>query len=108
MMTSGPQLRRLYLPGLDVLKLELSRFELLMATHYPQLHQHLLEAGLPALLYAAQWFMTLFSCPFPLHVAARVLDILLQVGSADAALVALMHPEEVNGIHAGVCIYTHC
>lgn len=78
-MTSGPNLRRLYLPGLEHLKMELSRFELLLATHYPQLHQHLLDAGLPALLYAAQWYMTTYSCPFPLHVAARVLDILLQV-----------------------------
>eukprot|EP00878_Enallax_costatus_P004779 GHUV01005030.1.p1 GENE.GHUV01005030.1~~GHUV01005030.1.p1 ORF type:complete len:910 (+),score=344.00 GHUV01005030.1:211-2940(+) len=84
-MTSGPNLRRYYLPGLEPLKMELSRFELLLATHYPQLHQHLLDAGLPALLYAAQWFMTTFSCPFPLHVAARVLDILLQSDS-DAIL----------------------
>jgi hypothetical protein len=61
--------------------LELSRFELLLATHQPQLHQHLLEAGLPALLYAAQWLMTTYSCPFPVHVAARVLDVLLQSGS---------------------------
>ena len=81
MNTAGPNLRRLYLPGLDPLKLELSRFELLLATHQPQLHQHLLEAGLPALLYAAQWLMTTYSCPFPVHVAARVLDVLLQSGS---------------------------
>jgi len=83
--SSGPTLRRLYLPGLDPLKLELSRFELLLATHQPQLHQHLLEAGLPALLYAAQWLMTTYSCPFPVHVAARVLDVLLQSDS-DAIL----------------------
>eukprot|EP00775_Hariotina_reticulata_P010660 gene10660-10819_t len=84
-MNSGPNLRRLYLPGLDPLKLELSRFELVLATHQPQLHQHLLEAGLPALLYAAQWLMTTYSCPFPVHVAARVLDVLLQSDS-DAIL----------------------
>jgi hypothetical protein len=62
------------------LQLELSRFELLLSTHAPQLHQHLLDAGLPALLYAAQWLMTCYACPFPIHVAARVLDVLLQVG----------------------------
>lgn len=78
MMLSGPTLRRLYLPGLDFLKLELSRFELLLSTHAPQLHQHLLDAGLPALLYAAQWLMTAYACPFPIHVAARVIDVLLQ------------------------------
>lgn len=86
-MTSGPTLRRYYLPGLETLKIELRRFELLLAVRHPQLHQHLLDAGLPALLYAAQWFMTMFSCPFPLHVAARVLDILLQVSNAQFRLV---------------------
>lgn len=55
----GAGLRRLYLPGLDPLKLELSRFELLLATHLPALHAHLQAAGLPAVLYASQWFMTL-------------------------------------------------
>ncbi|KAF6259841.1 rab-GTPase-TBC domain-containing protein [Scenedesmus sp. NREL 46B-D3] len=78
MMSSGPTLRRLYLPGLEFLQLELSRFELLLSTHAPQLHQHLLDAGLPALLYAAQWLMTCYACPFPMHVAARVIDVLLQ------------------------------
>lgn len=68
MSPEGPNLRRYYLPGLDHLKLELSCFELLLSSHHPQLHQHLLDAGLPALLYAAQWLMTTYSCPFPIHV----------------------------------------
>jgi hypothetical protein len=67
------------------LQLELSRFELLLSTHAPQLHQHLLDAGLPALLYAAQWLMTCYACPFPIHVAARMLDVLLQVSRNVAA-----------------------
>lgn len=80
----GPNLRRLYLPGLEPLKLELSRLELLLATHLPQLHAHLLAAGLPAVLYASQWIMTVFACPFPVHFAARLLDVILQVRSRAA------------------------
>jgi hypothetical protein len=66
---TGPALRAFYLPGLDHLKLELSCFELLLSSHAPLLHQHLLDAGLPALLYAAQWLMTTYACPFPIHVS---------------------------------------
>jgi hypothetical protein len=76
----GANLRRLYLPGLDPLKEELSRFELLLASHLPELHQHLLAAGLPSVLYASQWIMTQYCCPFPNHFAARLIDIVLQVG----------------------------
>ncbi|GBF95156.1 hypothetical protein Rsub_07740 [Raphidocelis subcapitata] len=75
---AGAGLRRLYAPGLEPLKLELSTFELLLASHLPALHAHLQSAGLPAVLYASQWFMTLFAAPFPVHVSARVVDALLQ------------------------------
>jgi hypothetical protein len=69
MSPEGPNLRRYYLPGLEHLKLELSCFELLLSSHQPLLHQHLLDAGLPAVLYAAQWLMTTYACPFPIHVS---------------------------------------
>lgn len=29
-------------------------------------------------LYASQWFLTCFSCPFPAKFACRVIDVLLQ------------------------------
>lgn len=41
---SGPNLRRLYLPGLEGLKAELRRFEFLMARYLPNLKAHL-EVG---------------------------------------------------------------
>jgi hypothetical protein len=72
MSPEGPNLRRYYLPGLEHLKIELSCFELLLSSHQPLLHQHLLDAGLPALLYAAQWLMTTYSCPFPMHVSVSL------------------------------------
>lgn len=78
----GCGLRRLYLPGLGPLKAELARFELLLAAHHPALAAHLAEAGLPAVLYASQWVMTVFAAPFPCAFAARVLDTLLLVSAA--------------------------
>lgn len=30
-----------------------------------------------SVLYAAQWFLTVFSCPFPPSFACRVIDIML-------------------------------
>lgn len=78
-MMGPPNLRRLYTPGLDGLKAELARFSLLLAAHAPELAAALAAAGLPPLLYAAQWLMTTYACPFPQHVAARVMDCLLQV-----------------------------
>ncbi|KAF8058922.1 EVI5 [Scenedesmus sp. PABB004] len=83
LMTSGPTLRRLYLPGLEHLQRQLSAFELLLATHAPPLHQHLLDAAVPALLYAAQWLMTGFAAPFPAAVPARLIDALLQAPRRD-------------------------
>lgn len=79
---SGPNLRRLYLPGLDPLKLELARFELLLTRHAPELAAHLAAAGLPPVLYASQWLLTAYACPFPTHFCARLLDIMLQVSGA--------------------------
>jgi hypothetical protein len=81
--SGGAGLRRFYAPGLEPLKLELSVFELLLASHLPDLAGHLQAAGLPAVLYASQWFMTLFASPFPLHFGGRVLDALLQVGRGE-------------------------
>jgi hypothetical protein len=76
----GPNLRRLYLPGLEALKLKLAAFELLMSRHLPALHRHLATAAVPSVLYASQWVMTAFACPFPASFAARIIDVLLQVG----------------------------
>ncbi|GLC50154.1 hypothetical protein PLESTB_000348300 [Pleodorina starrii] len=76
----GPNLRRLYLPGLEPLKAELATFELLLTWRLPDLAAHLSEFGLPPVLYVSQWLMTLFATPFPPAFCARVIDILLQDG----------------------------
>ena len=37
-------------------------------------------------LYASQWFLTLFSCPFPAPFACRLVDTMFDAGSSDILL----------------------
>ena len=73
----GAGLRCLYLPGLEGLKAALRQFEWLLARVAPDAAARLDELGVTPPLYAAQWMLTAFACPFPTPFAARVLDALL-------------------------------
>ncbi len=77
----GAGLRRLYLPGLEGLKAALRAFEALLARRLPNLAAHLAARGAAPVLYAAQWWLTAFSCPFPVGFSARLLDVALAEGS---------------------------
>lgn len=46
----GPNLRRMYLPGLDALKVELACFDFLLIAKQPELQQHLHVSGAPRAL----------------------------------------------------------
>lgn len=63
--------------GLAALKRELLKLEWLLEKHAPKLHAHLQAHGIPAVLYASQWLLTSFACPFPPSFVARVMDIML-------------------------------
>lgn len=73
----GPNVRRYYLPGLDDLKLEMAKFEWLLQRHLPRLSRHLAHNGVPCVLYASQWLLTIFACPFPVDFTARLIDVML-------------------------------
>lgn len=135
--TSGPNLRRLYLPGLEGLKAELRKLDFLLQRFLPNLTAHLnasapalgclclgafghlslhsqqdlwspaLPAALPPscspgrqppapslppspplqaagvvpVLFASQWLLTCYSCPFPVGFACRLVDVMLQARS---------------------------
>lgn len=38
------------------------------------------------MLYASQWFLTIFSCPFPATLACRVIDVMLTEHSPNIML----------------------
>ncbi|KAG1657940.1 hypothetical protein FOA52_000971 [Chlamydomonas sp. UWO 241] len=78
---AGPNLRRMYLPGLNALKTQLACFELLLQQRHPPLFRHIQAHGVPSVLYASQWLMTCFATPFPSHVPARIIDVMLQDGN---------------------------
>ncbi|KAI8114040.1 hypothetical protein M9434_002166 [Picochlorum sp. BPE23] len=77
----GFGLRKLYLPGLMGLKVILEMFDILLEKHMPNLKSHLESNGATPVLYASQWFLSLFSCPFPVPFCARIIDIMLLEGS---------------------------
>ena len=57
--------------------MELWKLEWLLERHLPILAKHLKEHCIGATLYASQWFLTCFSCPFTEFFSARVLDFIL-------------------------------
>lgn len=81
----GPNLRRFYMPGLLGLKLALRTFDILMEQYLPNLKSHLDSHGAASVLFASQWFLTAFSCPFPVSFACRLIDVML-VEDSDAVL----------------------
>eukprot|EP00884_Botryococcus_braunii_P004172 jgi/Botrbrau1/13756/Bobra.0056s0013.2 len=82
----GCGLRDLYMPGLEGLKRYLRMFEWLMGRLLPQVKEQLeVFAALPV-LYASQWFLTAYSCPFPSAFACRVIDIMLTEQRGDMLL----------------------
>ncbi len=82
---TGPNLRRHYLPGLKGLKVELKTFEILLGKFLPNIKAHLEAQGAVPVLYASQWFLSTFACPFPVGFACRLIDVMLAENS-DAVL----------------------
>jgi hypothetical protein len=86
----GAGLRKFYLPGLEGLKVELRALDVLLAQRLPNLRAHLDAHGAVPVLYASQWFLTVFSCPFPVSFACRLVDVALTEGCGDVLLRAAL------------------
>eukprot|EP00798_Chlamydomonas_sp_ICE-L_P015323 gene15323-21407_t len=93
----GPNLRRLYLPGLNALKHELGKIDYFITRRLPELHSRLQDYGIPPVLYASQWLMTVYATPFPSAFCARIVDTMLQEGNDRVMLrIAFAMLEEVE------------
>lgn len=44
--------------------------------------------GVVPVLFASQWFLTAFSCPFPVHFACRLVDV-MAVGESGGPVLCL-------------------
>jgi hypothetical protein len=92
----GPDLRRMYLPGLEGLKKELWKLDWLMQRHLPNLKHHLQQHSVVPVLYASQWLLTCFSCPFPINFSCQLVDVMLMEHS-DAVL-----------LRCALCVLAEC
>jgi len=92
----GPDLRRMYLLGLEGLKKELWKLDWLMQRHLPNLKCHLQQHSVVPVLYASQWLLTCFSCPFPINFSCQLVDVMLMENS-DAVL-----------LRCALCVLAEC
>lgn len=75
---SEPEINRnLYEPGLAVLQPLLSKFELLVSYHMPELYVHFQREGVHVAAFSTRWFLTMFSSfeTFGPTLVLRVLDM---------------------------------
>ena len=64
------------------------------------LHGHFVDMGLEIHMFASQWFLTLFTAKFPLHVVFHILDLYLsEVNQAEALKMGSVH-----GVMVCVCV----
>ncbi|KAI9832450.1 MAG: GTPase-activating protein [Phylliscum demangeonii] len=80
------QLREMFRPEMPGLHLHLYQFQRLLEDHEPALSCHLQRRGVDPILYATQWFLTLFAYRFPLQLVLRVYDLILSEGLEEAVL----------------------
>ncbi|BFZ20139.1 hypothetical protein BsWGS_23179 [Bradybaena similaris] len=83
------QLRDLFKQGFQVLHLKFYQLERLMQDQLPDLYDHFAEMGLEVHMFASQWFLTLFTAKFPLHMVFGILDLFLSEGHLIIFCVAL-------------------
>ena len=79
-------LRSMFQEKMRGLELRLYQFDRLLEDLEPRLSVHLRRQGIESSLYAAQWFLTLFTYKFPLQLVLRVFDLLFSEGVEGAVL----------------------
>lgn len=70
-------LREIYKAGFEALHTKFYQLERLVQDKLSDLYKHLKDLGIETHMYASQWFLTLFSAKFPLHMVFYVIDLIL-------------------------------
>lgn len=73
-------LRDFFKNDFAMLHLHFYQLERLLQDTLPELYDHLQDMNLEPHMYASQWFLTLFTAKFPLHMVFHILDIFLSEG----------------------------
>ncbi|GLJ26265.1 hypothetical protein SUGI_0504780 [Cryptomeria japonica] len=76
----GEPLRNLYLPGLPLVNQYSFQLWRLLQEHLCDVAEHFQRHEVKTIVFAAQWFMTLFVYNLPLHVVERVWDVFVFEG----------------------------
>jgi len=78
----GPKfsLHGLYSPGFPTLHQCLLQLEYCQKQNFPKLTKHLKQNDVAPMLYAPQWFITLFAYNLPMELILRIWDILFYEG----------------------------
>ncbi|KAF8252458.1 RabGAP/TBC [Wilcoxina mikolae CBS 423.85] len=74
------KLRAMFQEKMKGLELRLYQYDRILEDHEPKLAIHLKRQHIESSLYAAQWFLTLFTYKFPLQLVLRVFDLLFSEG----------------------------
>jgi len=96
-------LRTLFTPKMPGLMLLIYQFNAIFQTYIPALYFHFYRYNLSPMMYASQWFLTLFSYSFNVDLVFRILDMILVEGPISVllrfALVILKrHEDDLLGI----------
>ncbi|KAK0089910.1 hypothetical protein PV325_004662 [Microctonus aethiopoides] len=82
-------LRDLYKDRFDNLHMRFYQLSCLMEDQLPELYKHFCDRGVETHMFAAQWFLTLFTARFPLFLVFHILDVFLLQGLDTLFQVAL-------------------
>ena len=82
-------LRDLYKDRFDNLHMRFYQLNRLMEEQLPELYKHFCDRGVETHMFAAQWFLTLFTARFPLYLVFHILDVFLLQGLDTLFQVAL-------------------
>lgn len=74
------KLRSMFQEKMKGLELRLYQYDRFLEDYEPRLAIHLKRQNIESSLYAAQWFLTLFTYKFPLQLVLRVFDLLFSQG----------------------------
>ncbi|TGZ81296.1 RabGAP/TBC [Ascodesmis nigricans] len=74
------RMRSMFRDGMKGLELRLFQYDRILEDYEPRLAIHLKRQNIESSLYAAQWFLTLFTYKFPLQLVLRVFDLLFAEG----------------------------
>ncbi|KAL3872041.1 hypothetical protein ACJMK2_040008 [Sinanodonta woodiana] len=83
------ELRNLFRNDFEELHLKFYQLERLLQDQLSDIYGHFMDMNLETHMYASQWFLTLFTAKFPLHLVFHILDIFLSEGKDIIFSVAL-------------------